>query len=104
LANHEGHEHDEEMEQEEVVILEDEDGNEHEFMIAETFDVDSRIYAVLVSTDGSSDEGFIFRVEEKADEGEPYLDFIAIEDDAEWNEVERVYNSLIEEDEEEDPE
>ena len=99
MANHDEHEHDAEFEEDEVVILEDEDGNEHEFVIAETFDVDSRIYAVLVAADGTSDEGFIFRVEEKTDEDEPYLDFIAIDDDEEGTEGERVYNSLTEDEE-----
>jgi uncharacterized protein YrzB (UPF0473 family) len=92
---------DDELEQDDIVILEDEDGNEHEFLIAETFDVDSRLYAVLVSADGSTDEGFIFRIEEHEDEqGESYLDFVAIEDDDEWTEVEKVYNTLLEEEEE----
>ena len=103
MANHDehdhDHEHDEELEQDEIIILEDEDGNEHEFVIAETFEVDSRMYAVLVSADGSSEEGFIFRVEEKEEDGEPFVDFVAIEDDEEWTAVEKVYNELLEDDE-----
>ncbi len=95
------HEHDEDFEEDEIVILEDEDGNEHEFVIAETFDVNSRMYAVLISADGSSDEGFIFRVEQKEDDGESYLDFVAIEDDQEWSEVEKVYNTLFDEEDSE---
>ncbi len=96
------HQHDHEHEfDEEVVILEDEDGNEHEFLIAETFEVEARIYAVLVSADGTTEEGFIFRVEEKDVDGEQFLDFIAIEDDAEWASVERVYNEMLEEDDQE---
>ncbi len=92
------HEHEEGFEDDEIVILEDEDGNEHEFLIAETFDVEDRVYAVLVSADGSSEEGFIFRVEQKEEDGEPFLDFVAIEDDEEWSKVEKVYNTLVEED------
>ncbi|MCI0181807.1 MAG: DUF1292 domain-containing protein [Acidibacillus sp.] len=95
------HDHEHEFVDEEVVILEDEDGNEHEFLIAETFEVETRIYAVLVSADGTTEEGFIFRVEEKDVDGEQFLDFIAIEDDAEWTNVERVYNEMLEEDEQE---
>lgn len=99
------HEQDDDLDQDDIVILEDEDGNEHEFLIAETFDVDSRLYAVLVSADGSTDEGFIFRVEEREDEqGERYLDFVAIEDDEEWSEVEKVYNTLLEDEDEGDEE
>lgn len=107
LSNHDEHDdehqhdHEHEFVDEEVVILEDEDGNEHEFLIAETFEVETRIYAVLVSADGTTEEGFIFRVEEKDVDGEQFLDFIAIEDDAEWTNVERVYNEMLEEDEQE---
>jgi uncharacterized protein YrzB (UPF0473 family) len=57
------------------------------------------MYAVLVSADGSSEEGFIFRVEEKEEDGEPFVDFVAIEDDEEWTAVEKVYNELLEDDE-----
>ena len=97
-----GHEHDleheESFDEEEIVILHDEDGNEHEFLVADTFEVNQRIYVVLVAADGESDEGFIFRVEEKTEDGEVFTDFIAIEDDAEWAEVEKEYNSLLLED------
>ena len=100
------HDHDHELEDgfedDEIIILEDEEGNEHEFLIAETFDVEDGVYAVLVSAGGTSDEGFIFRVEQKEEDGEPYLDFVAIEDDEEWKKVEQVYNTLT--DEEDDAE
>ncbi|KUO95534.1 DUF1292 domain-containing protein [Ferroacidibacillus organovorans] len=97
MAHDDEHEVDEMEEQ--IIILEDEDGNEHEFIVAETFEVNQRMYAVLMSADGSSEEGFIFRVEEKTVDGVETVDFEAIEDDAEWTEVEKVYNSLLEEDE-----
>lgn len=103
MTNQDDHDHDhdhgDDLDQDEIVILEDEDGNEHEFVIAETFEVDEHVYAVLVSADGSSEEGFIFRVEEREEDGEPYLDFVAIDDDDEWQRVEKVYNALMEEDE-----
>ena len=94
------HEHDQDQDQDDIVILEDEEGNEHEFIIAETFEVNTNLYAVLVSADGTSEEGYIFRVEEKEEEGDTFLDFVPIEDDQEWKEVEQVYNELIEEDDE----
>ena len=96
------HDHDHDHEHDDIVILEDEEGNEHEFIIAETFEVNTHLYAVLVSADGSTEEGYIFRIEEKEEDGEAFLDFVPIEDDQEWKEVERVYNELIEEDEDAD--
>jgi uncharacterized protein YrzB (UPF0473 family) len=91
-----GHDEDRELDEEEIIILEDEDGKEHEFVIADTFDVDSRMYAVLMLADGSSEEGLIFRVEEKEEDGEEIVDFVPIEDEDEWNAVEKAYNTLVE--------
>ncbi len=99
--DHDHHDHDHDHDSDDIVILEDEEGNEHEFVIAETFEVNTRLYAVLISadaTDESAEEGYIFRVEEKEDNGESYLDFVPIEDDQEWQEVESVFNELNEED------
>lgn len=101
MATHDDHEHEEGFEDDEIIILEDEDGNEHEFIIADTFDVDSRMYAVLIAADGSSDEGFIFRVEEKEEDGESFVDFAEIDNDEEWSQVEKVYNALVAEEDEE---
>ena len=96
MSEHDDHDHEHEgFEDDEIIILEDEDGNEHEFVIADTFDVDSHMYAVLVAADGSSEEGFIFRVEEKEEDGETYVDFAEIDNDEEWNKVEEVYNALV---------
>ncbi|MCY0877002.1 MAG: DUF1292 domain-containing protein [Firmicutes bacterium] len=92
------------FEDDEIIILEDEDGNEHEFIIADTFDVESRMYAVLVAADGSSEEGFIFRVEEKEEDGESFVDFAEIDNDEEWAQVEKVYNALVAQEDEEDAE
>ena len=92
------HDHEDGLDEDEIVILHDEEGNEHEFLVADTFEVNDRIYVVLVAADGESDEGFIFRVEEKTEDGDTFTDFIAIEDDAEWAEVEKEYNSLLLED------
>lgn len=101
LSNEDDQEH-EGFEDDEIIILEDEDGNEHEFVIADTFDVESRMYAVLVAADGSSEEGFIFRVEEKEEDGETFVDFAEIDNDEEWTKVEQVYNALVAEEEEEE--
>jgi len=101
LSNQDDQEH-EGFEDDEIIILEDEEGNEHEFVIADTFDVDSRMYAVLVAADGSSEEGFIFRVEEKEEDGETFVDFAEIDNDEEWTKVEQVYNALVAEEEEEE--
>lgn len=69
-----------------TVVLQDEEGHEHEFEVADMYEIDGKEYAVLIPVDEEVDgEGnaFIFRVEEE--NGEDVL--VDIEDDEEWNKV-----------------
>jgi uncharacterized protein YrzB (UPF0473 family) len=92
MSEHE-HVHDEncDHEHEEVVILTDDEGNEREFIIVETMQVEGKHYAILVAADGTEDDGFIMRIEED-EEGEEYL--IDIEDEQEWQRVVAAYEKM----------
>ncbi|MBX6395652.1 MAG: DUF1292 domain-containing protein [Alicyclobacillaceae bacterium] len=91
------HVHDEHCEHDDVVLLEDEDGNERAFQIVEVIQVDNREYAVLVPQDEPEGDGAILRIDVD-DNGEEYL--VDIEDDEEWNRVVRAYESWFNEDDE----
>jgi len=82
------HDHD----HEEVVILTDEEGNEREFIIVESLQVETNHYAVLVAADGNDEDGFIMRIEED-ENGEEYL--IDIEDEGEWKKVVEAYEKFV---------
>ncbi len=79
----------------ELVTLVDEQGNEHDFMVEDFFEYGERRYAVLVPLSGSAGEGevdeddeddleaYIFRVEQV--EGEDVL--VEVEDEDEWEQA-----------------
>jgi uncharacterized protein YrzB (UPF0473 family) len=86
-----GHDHDHDHDHEEnLFILTDEEGNEHEMVMVYTFESDNRGYAVLLDRNDPEADGMIFRVEEEGDDA--YL--VNIEDDQEWEKVVAVYNEL----------
>lgn len=99
-------------ERSEILILVDEEGNEHDFAVIDRFAVDHNEYAILVpvlyyAEDGNNGEldfaedAFIFRVE--AEEDDETL--VEVEDEAEWNEVAAIWEQrlqLLEDDDEED--
>jgi uncharacterized protein YrzB (UPF0473 family) len=76
-----------------VVILTDDDGNEHEFIIVDVMTHNDKNYAILVPNDEAEGDAVIFRLEE-AENGEEYL--VDIEDDTEWNEVVKAYEQYVE--------
>lgn len=67
-------------EDQDVVILQDEDGTEHRFNLVETVEVDRRRYAVLLPEDEEDAAAVIFRME-----SEDHL--VPIEDDQELSRV-----------------
>jgi uncharacterized protein YrzB (UPF0473 family) len=96
--NH-NHDHEHEFE-DEVILLEDEDGNEHRFILGDVLDVDGKSYAVLLPIDEDIEEGVIFRIE--GEDGDDYV-LADIESDEEWQKVVDAYNEyMFEDDEEED--
>ena len=94
-----------------LVVLTDENGEEHEFELVDVFDLDGKEYAVLASTeDDDDDEAIVLRVEKDGDGNDQLVD---IEDDDEWERVAQKWDEILEdeaaldwddEDEEEDEE
>lgn len=87
--NNSGHEHTDE--DEEVFVVTDEDGNEHELVMVYTFETEGRGYAVLLDRNEPEADGFIFRIEEDGDS--TYL--VDIEDEAEWEKAAAIYNDIV---------
>ncbi len=88
-------------EQTDIVILVDEEGNEHNFALVDRFQVDMYEYAVLVPVlyiDDENedevdfeDEAYIFRID--LEEGEETL--VEVEDEVEWNQVAAVWEERV---------
>lgn len=85
-----------------IVVLIDEEGNEHDFALVDRFQVELHEYAILVPVvyldededDGAidlEDEAFIFRID--LDEGEEML--IEVEDEIEWNQVAAIWEERV---------
>jgi uncharacterized protein YrzB (UPF0473 family) len=83
------------MEDEQIIVLINEDGQEERFVLIEYFDVDGEDYIIAQE---EREDGFdvIFRVEEEG--GEEVL--VRVEDDTELKRVETAYYELEEGEEE----
>lgn len=90
MSDHEHQHHDEN--EDIIVTMTDEAGNEREMVLAFTFDVEEQVYAVLLDYNDPEEEGVIMRLEE--DNGDTVL--VNIEDDEEWDRVVSIYNELAE--------
>lgn len=88
-GDHAGHDHSED--EEIVVAFSDEDGNEKEMVLVQTFDVGEDVYALLLERNNPEADGFILRLEEE--DGETVL--VNIEEEEEWTKVEAAYNELV---------
>lgn len=99
----------EKFEQEiDVIVLTDEDGQDHEFELIEILEVDDQEYAVLAPLDGEEevddedvdfeDEAIILRVETDANGDRVFCD---IESDEEWDKVAEAWESSLDDDLEE---
>jgi len=92
-CNHD-HDHDHE---DDIFIVTDKDGVEHEMVMVYTFEAGEQSYAVLLDRNDPEADGVIFRIEEEGEEA-----FLAsIEDEAEWDRVVQIYNQIVEEQEKE---
>ncbi|GAA5415589.1 hypothetical protein Pryu01_00620 [Paraliobacillus ryukyuensis] len=90
------------LEEKERIIIPDENGEEHLFEVLFTFDVDAneQSYIAVVPVEQKDDEEvevFAFRYEDK--ENEDDLQLFQIETDEEWEIVEEMLNTLIDEEE-----
>jgi len=87
-----GQDHDHDHEHEEVLLtLTDENGQDVEMVLVETFDVEKHVYALLLERNNPEADGIILRMEEEDEEMVLYN----IEDEEEWNRVEAAYNELV---------
>ena len=80
------HDHDED-----VFIVTEEEGREHEMILVYSFETGGRTYAVLLDRNDPEEDGVIFRVEQ---DGEDEV-LVNIEDEDEWNRVVRVYEEIV---------
>lgn len=88
------------LEEKERIIIPDENGEEHLFEVLFTFDVEQnqQSYIAVVPVEQTEDEEqevFAFRYEEK--ENEDDLALFSIETNEEWDMVEEMLNTLIDE-------
>lgn len=88
------------LEEKERIVIPDENGEEHLFEVLFTFDVEQnqQSYITVVPVDQVDDEEqevFAFRYEEKDNEDD--LALFAIETDEEWEIVEEMLNTLMDE-------
>ncbi|NPV27739.1 MAG: DUF1292 domain-containing protein [Firmicutes bacterium] len=84
------------LEEENIIVLVDEEGAEHEFQIIDTIEVDGERYAILLPTDEEDDEAIILKVGTDEQGNEVYYE---IEDDEEWEKVADAWQEMIEEEE-----
>lgn len=82
-------------ENENIVTLVDEDGQEQDFEIIMTMEMGDSEYAILLPLDAEEDEeAYIFRME-PADNDEVIL--VAVEDDEEFDQVAAAYEAMLDE-------
>jgi len=84
-----------------IILLYDEEGNETEFEVVATLELDENEYAILLPRDDERDpdaeeveEAYILRIEQD-DDGEDVL--VGIEDEEELNAVIEAYEELVKE-------
>lgn len=88
---------DEFLEEEEIVLV-DEEGVEHTFVLVDVVMVDDKRYALLEPTEGDEEEGaYLFRIDEES--GEDRL--VVVEDDEEFERVVAVLEQFDETDDHE---
>ncbi len=97
MADHNHDDHVHEFDDEEIIVLEDEDGKEHNFILGEIITVDETDYAILLPIDEDVEEGVIFRVDGEEDD---QMILSEIEDDAEWQKVVEAYNAEVDDEDE----
>lgn len=85
--------------EDEVLTLTDEEGNEHEFSVIDIIEVDGSEYAILLpleSAEEGDEEAIILKIVTDEDGNEVLQD---IEEDEEWEKVADAWSAMIEEEE-----
>ena len=93
-------------ERDDIVVLTDEEGTEHQFEVVDFFNVQDKEYAILLpleefDEDDEEGEALIFRVEDDED-GSQIL--VEIEDDDEWERAAAEWEERLAEEEDEEEE
>ncbi|MBN3526008.1 MULTISPECIES: DUF1292 domain-containing protein [Paenibacillus] len=87
-----GHDHDHDHEHQEMVVtLVDDEGNEIDMALVETFNVGEQLYALLLERNNPEADGIIVRVDEEDED----MVLNPIEDDEEWERVQQAYEELV---------
>ena len=85
-----------------IVILNDEDGNEVKFEFLDLIDLDDEEYVVLlpITEDGEEDEGevVILKVEDNDDEDSEEESYVSVEDEAILNQVFEIFKEKFKND------
>lgn len=76
--------------EDDVFLVTDAEGKEHEMVIVYTFESEDQAYAVLLDRNEPDADGIIFRIEQENEEA--FL--VSIEDDEEWERVAGIYNKI----------
>ena len=85
-----------------IVILNDEDGNEVKFEFLDLIDLDDEEYVVLlpITEDGEEDEGevVILKVEDNDDEDSEEESYVSVEDEDTLNKVFEIFKEKFKDD------
>jgi len=92
IAMSHDHEHDDE-----IIVLTDEEGNEHEFSIVQVITVDDKDYAILLPIEDGEEgeEAIIMRIDEE--DGEDVL--VEIESEEEFDRVADAWEEMLDDEE-----
>jgi len=85
------------MENDNIITLLDEEGEEKDFEVIATLEVDGNEYAILLPLDEDTEEGVVFKIIKE--NGEEILEYV--EDDEEFNMVADAYEVIMNEEDEE---
>ncbi len=80
------------IEDQAVLQLIDDEGEEHELHVLDVLETAERDYVICVPADGPEGEAYVFRMMEEDDD--TYLEVIA--DDSEFAEVQRMWREKVE--------
>lgn len=79
-------------EQDEIITLIDDNGEEKDFTVIDILEVDGSEYAILLPLDEESDEAIILKFTEDAEGNEVLID---IENDEEWEKVADAWEDVM---------
>ncbi|MTI80079.1 MAG: DUF1292 domain-containing protein [Firmicutes bacterium] len=82
----------EQPEQNEVITLVDEEGQEHDFNVVDVLELEGSEYAILLPAKEDTEEAIILKFAKDDDENDILVD---IEEDEEWEKVADAWEELV---------